>query len=153
MFSSQKEQNMNGKNKNPLLAGLMNVVIPGSSRLYINKDWIGFLGNFLIGIVAFLAAYYLGGLVQDSRTYALPQGLCWGILIPIIVVVLFIIGFKSASDHNNEINSAAFYNAKRTVSHESDQQEYKQIQSMRDDGLISEKEFDEKNAKVASRKK
>lgn len=153
IFSSQKEQNMNGKNKNPLLAGLMNVVIPGSSRLYVNRDWIGFLGSFLIGSVAFLAAYFLGGLVQDSRTYTLPQGFCWGILMTIIVVVLFMIGQKSARDHNNEIHSAAFYNSKRTVSHESDKQEYKQIQGMRDDGLISEKEFEEKNAKVASRKK
>lgn len=144
---------MDTKNKNPLLAGLMNVVIPGSSQLYVNKDLGRFLGSFLIGIVAYFAAFWLGNLVQDSRTYTLPQGLCTGTLMLIIIVVLFLSGQKAASGRNNETKSAAFYNSKRVVSHETDEKQYAQIQSMRDDGLISEEEYDEKNARVKSEKK
>jgi hypothetical protein len=142
---------MNTKIKNPLLAGLMNIVIPGSSQFYLNKDWGRSLGSFLLGIVAYFAALGLGNLVQGSRTYALPQGLVTGILMMVVVVVLFLSGQKAAKDHNNEIKSAAFYNSKRIVSHESDEKQYAQIQKMRDDGLISGEEYDEKNAKVKAK--
>lgn len=60
---------MDTKNKNPLPSGLMNVVLPGSSQLYVNKDWVSFLGSFLVGIAAYFAALWLGNLVQDSRTF------------------------------------------------------------------------------------
>jgi len=139
--------------KNPLLAGLMNVVIPGSSQLYVNKDWGRFISAFVIGVVAFIAAIWAGNTVQTARGYPLPQGVCPGILLLIIIVVLFLSGHRTAKGHNTEVKSAAFYNSKRTVSHESDEKQHAQIQKMRDEGLISEEEYDEKNAKVGEKKK
>jgi len=143
---------MDNKNKNPLLAGLLNVVIPGSSQLYVNHDWGRFIGAFVIGVVAFVAAIFGGNTVQAARGYALPQGLCTGVLMLIIIIVLFLSGHKTAKGRNTEINTAAFYNSKRTVSHESNEKQHAQIQKMRDEGLISEEEYEEKNAKVSSKK-
>ena len=143
---------MEKKNKNPMLAGLMNVVIPGSSQLYVNHDWGRFVGAFALGAVAFAAAILMGNVVQSARGFALPQGACMGILLMIVVVVLFLSGHRTASSRNIETKTAAFYNSKRTISHESAEKQYAQIQKLRDEGLISEEEFEEKNATVAAKK-
>ena len=143
---------MDKKNKNPMLAGLMNVVIPGSSQLYVNHDWGRFMGAFALGVVAFVIAVLMGNIVQSARGFALPQGVCMGILLMAVVVVLFLSGHKTASSRNTETRTAAFYNSKRTLSHESTEKQYAQIQKQRDEGLISEEEFEEKNAKVAAKK-
>lgn len=143
---------MDKKNKNPMLAGLMNVVIPGSSQLYVNHDWGRFMGAFALGVVAFVAAILMGNIVQSARGFALPQGVCMGILLMAVVVVLFLSGHRTASSRNTETRTAAFYNSKRTISHESTEKQYAQIQKLRDEGLISEEEFEEKNAKVAAKK-
>ena len=136
---------MDTKNKNPLLSGLMNVVLPGSSQLYVNKDWVSFLGSFLVGIVA--------GKPRPGFTHIpLPNGLCTGVLLLIVVVFLFISGQKTASGRNNEKISSAFYNSKRVVSHESDEKQLAQIQGMRDDGLMWEEEFEKKSAKIRLKK-
>jgi hypothetical protein len=71
----------------------------------------------------------------------------------IVVVVLFAGGYKVARERRSERDDATMYNAKRIVAHESDENKYTKIQEMRDEGLISEQEYDEKNAKVASNKK
>jgi hypothetical protein len=142
---------MDTKNKNPLFSGLMNVALPGSSQLYVNKDWISFLGSFLVGIVAYFAVLWLGNLIQDSRMFTLPNGSCTGPLLLIVIAALFWSGQKTAKDRNNESKSSVFYNSKRAMSHESDEKQYAHIQSLRDDGLISEEEFDEKNAKVKAK--
>jgi len=144
--------NNQNTNKNPLLAGLINVVTPGSSQLYVNHDWGRFIGAFIIGVVAFVAAIWGGNTVQSARGYALPQGLCTGILLMAVIVVLFLSGHGTAKGRNTEVNTAAFYNSKRTVSHESDEKQHAQIQKLRDEGLISEEEYEEKNAKVSSKK-
>jgi uncharacterized protein YacL len=144
---------MDNKNKNPLFAGLMNVLIPGSSHLYVNKDWSRFIRAFFIGAGAFVVAILLGNLVQHTRGYPLPQGICIGGLVIVIAVLLFLSGHKLARERDNEMNDAAFYNSKRNVSYESDQMKHTKIQKMRDEGLISDQEYEEKNAKVASNKK
>ena len=85
--------------------------------------------------------------------WAKQNRLSTGILLLIIIVMLFLSGYGTAKGRNTEVNTAAFYNSKRAVSHESDEKRYAQIQKMRDEGLISEEEYDEKNAKVAAKKK
>jgi hypothetical protein len=154
VFSSRKEQTMDKKeNKNPLLAGLANVLIPGSSQLYVNSDWSRFIREFIIGVMAFVVVILLGYLVQHTRGYPLPQGICMGGMVMVVVVLLFRSGHRVARERNNEMNAAELYNSKRIVSHESDEIKYTKIQKMRDEGLISEQEYDEKNARVTSRKK
>jgi len=139
--------------KNPLLAGLINVLIPGSGQLFVNKDWGRFIRAFIISVLAFAAAIWTGNLVQHSRGYTLPQGMCMGILVMIVIAVLFLSGYKTAKGRNSKMKDAALYNSMRTVSRDSDAIKYSKIQKMREEGLISEKEYDEKNAKVASNRK
>jgi len=139
------------ENKNPMLSGLLNVIIPGSSQVYVNRDWGRFIGAFILGVAAFAAAIWVGNLAQSARGYALPQGLCTGVMLTIIVVVLFLSGHREAKNRNIHLNNIAFYNSKRTVSRESGDRQHNQIQTMRDEGLISKQEFDEKNARVDSK--
>jgi hypothetical protein len=144
---------MDNKNKNPLLAGLINVLIPGSSHLYVNKDWGRFLRAFFVGVGAYVVVILLGNLVEHTRGYPLPQGILMSGLVMVVAVILFLSGHKAARERDNEINDAAFYNSKRIVFYESDQMKRTKIQRMRDEGLISDQEYDEKNAQVASNKK
>lgn len=136
--------------KNPMLAGFFNIVVPGSSHLYANKDWGMFSLTFVLGAVAWVAALWGGNLIQNSRGYALPQGVCMGVLLMTVIVVLFLSGHRTATERNLEVNTAAFYNSKRTILHGSKATQYAEIQKMRDEGLISEEEFEEKNAKVVA---
>ena len=141
------------ENKNPWLAGLVNVLLPGASQLYVNKDWSRFVGAFVINILALAATIALGNLIEHSRSYSLPQGLCMGILILIVIAALFAGGYNTARVRNNETDASAFYNSKRHVSHASNAVQHGEIQKMRDEGLISELEYKEKNAEVESDKK
>jgi len=142
---------MDNKIKNPLLAGLMNVVLPGASQLYVNHNWSRFVGTLVAGVAAFVAAVWVGNLVQGARGYFMAQGVCMGLMLMAVFVVLFLSGHKTAQDRNAEINTAAYYNSKRMVSHDSHEIQHAQIQKMHDEGLISKQEFDEKNAKVNSK--
>jgi Na+/melibiose symporter-like transporter len=144
---------MDNKNKNPLLAGLINVLIPGSSHLYVNKDWGRFIRAFFAGVGAYVVVILLGNLVEHTRGYPLPQGIFVSGLVMVVAVILFLSGQKAARERDNEMNDAAFYNSKRIVFYESDQMKRTKIQKMRDEGLISDQEYDEKNAQVASNKK
>ena len=146
--SSQKEQVMDNRNKNPLLAGLMNVVLPGSSQLYVNHDWGRFAGAFVLGVAAFTAAIWGGSVVQTARGYTLPTGMCMGIMLMAIIMILFNSGQKTAKERNTQIKTAAYYNSKRTVPHETYEQRNVRTKKMRDEGLISEQEYKDKNAKV-----
>jgi hypothetical protein len=144
---------MDKDNKNPLLAGLMNVLVPGSSHLYINRDWGKFIRAFIIGVLAFTVAYLTGSTVQDTRGVDLPQGLCMGGLLMAVVVVYFISGFKVARERNNEMNASAFYDSKRSASHAGGKISFTKTQKMRDESLVSDQEYDAENAKTASNTK
>ena len=104
---------MDKKNKNPLLAGLMNVLIPGSSQLYVNKDAGKFIRGFIVGGIALTVAVLLGSLVQNARGYTLPQGACMGPMVLVVVIVLFINGRKVAGERNRESVDADYYNSRR----------------------------------------
>jgi hypothetical protein len=145
----RKEKIMYKKNKNPLLAGLINVLIPGASQLYINQDWGRFIRALILNLLVLAAAFVAGNIIQQGRGYkSLPQGICTGIFLMIIIAALFASGYRTARLRNNETNAAAFYNSKRHVSHEKDEAQLTDIQKMRNEGLISSQEYDEKNAKI-----
>ena len=116
----EKEQLMEKKDKNPLLAGLMNVLIPGSSHLYVNKD----IGKFMIGLIigggALVLAVLLGSMVQNARGYMLPQGACMGSMILVVVIVLFFNGRKVARERNSENINSARYNGMRRSAKENE---------------------------------
>ena len=78
---------MDKKTKNPLLAGLINVLIPGSSQLYVNNDRAKFIRAFVVGAIALTVAVLLGSLIQNTRGYSLPQGVCMGSLVTAVAAV------------------------------------------------------------------
>ncbi len=108
---------MDKKNKNPLLAGLINVLIPGSSQLYVSNDRARFFRSFLMGAGTFIIAVILGNLIQNTRGYSLPQGVCMGSALTLVAVILFISGVRVAGEHNSETNNAAYYNSLRHESY------------------------------------
>lgn len=138
------------ESKNPLLAGLINVLIPGSSHVYVNKDWGKFIRAFLVSILVLGAGGAMADIVQGARGFALPQGVCTGTLLLIVASVLFSAGYKIGRTRLQEANASTFYNSKRQPSHGSIAAQHAEAQKMRYEGLISEQEFEDKNEKMDS---
>lgn len=99
--------------KNPMLAGLLNMLVPGSVYWFVEKDLNRFIKTLLGGIVVLFAVFQLGNAIQDIRNYSLPQGACTGILIMLVLAPLFLTGQKTASMHNQRVESTALYNLRR----------------------------------------
>jgi hypothetical protein len=142
------------KRRNPLLAGLFNVLIPGSSQLYVRNNWLRFgLFFVLYSLVIFIAAL-LGNNIQNVREYTLPQGLCTGTLLLGVFAFLFYSGMKMASDRNSDTDSAAHYESMRThVSKDDPVARLAKLQRQRDEGLISSEQQEVKKAEIESKKK
>jgi hypothetical protein len=96
---------MNKEFKNPLLAGLVNVLIPGISHLYVSRDWISFIGAFIINAFILVLAVAAGGIAQAAPRASLPQGVCTGILLTLVVVGMFAGGFNLARKNNDLIRA------------------------------------------------
>ena len=141
------------KSRNPLVIGLLNMLIPGSSSLFVNKDWRKFILFFIVYSFAIVAAVLLGNNIQNVREYTLPHGLCTGILLVGVLAFLFYTGMKEATARNREISSAAYYHSKRTDTSKGDQfSKLAHLQKQRDDGLISSEEQDIKEAERKSKR-
>lgn len=143
---------MKKENKNPLIAGLVNMLIPGASYLYVEKDRTRFITTLIGGILVIAAMLTLGNAIQNIRGYSLPQGLCPGALLLVVLVPLFVMGQRSARLHNSGMDETAHYNAQRQTTHGTDDIQLGKIQKMRDEGLISEQEYQAKKGKVSSKK-
>jgi hypothetical protein len=135
---------MSNEKKNPIVAGLLNMFIPGAGYLYVDNDRRRFITTLAGGILVIAVAVVLSNAIQNVRGYSLPQGLCTGVLLLLVFVPLFLTGQKIANQRNNMIDSTAHYNVLRTPSQGSDDARLGRIQKMRDEGLISEQEYDKK---------
>jgi hypothetical protein len=135
--------------KNPLLAGLFNILVPGSGYWYVNQDRGRFIKTLIIGIVAITAMIVVGGILQSTTGFPLPQGLCIGILLLMVLVPLFLNGQKAAIHHNFVIDNASLYTARQ---HGTDETQLARNQHLRDKGLISEQEYDSRKDNIASKK-
>ena len=142
------------KRRNPVLAGLFNVLIPGSSQLYVRNNWLRFGLFFVVySLVIFIAAL-LGNNIQNVREYTLPQGVCTGTLLLGVFAFLFYSGMKMASDRNSDTDSAAHYESMRThVSKDDPVARLAKLQRQRDEGLISSEQQEVKKAEIESKKK
>ena len=142
------------KRRNPLLAGLFNVLIPGSSQLYVRNNWLRFGLFFVVySLVIFIAAL-VGNNIQNVREYTLPQGICTSTLLLGIFAFLFYSGMKMASERNRETDSAAHYASMRThVSKDDPVARLAKLQRQRDEGLISSEQQEVKKAEIESKKK
>jgi hypothetical protein len=143
------------KRRNPLLAGFLNMLIPGSSQLYVNNNWPKFILFFIGNIFVIFVAILLGNNIQQIQEYTLPQGLCTGALLLGIFAFLFYSGMKMASIRNSETDSAAHYQSLRTnVSTKDDPvTRLAKLQRQRDEGLISSEQQESKKAEIEKKKK
>jgi len=134
--------------KNPLIAGLLNMLVPGSTYWYVDHDFGRFIKILIGGITTIIVLMLLGNAIQHSPNYSIPQGLCPGILLLIVLVPLFLNGQKNANQHNMVMDSATRYNTKQTGSHED---QIARNQNMRDKGLISEQEYESRKGNISSK--
>ena len=135
--------------RNPLLAGLLNMLIPGSSHLYVSKNWRKFILFLIVYSFMIFFVIMIGNNIQNIREYTLPQGLCTGILLLGVYAFLFFNGMKEASTRDSEIDSAAHYLSMRTDTSKGDPiAKLARIQRQRDEGLISSEQQDAKKAEI-----
>ncbi len=138
--------------RNPLLAGLLNMLIPGSSHLYVSKNWRKFILFLIVYSFMIFFVIMIGNNIQNIREYTLPQGLCTGILLLGVYAFLFFNGMKEASTRDSEIDSAAHYLSMRTDTSKGDPiAKLARIQRQRDEGLISSEQQDAKKAEIESK--
>ncbi|MBN1452505.1 MAG: hypothetical protein JW963_15930 [Anaerolineales bacterium] len=143
---------MEKSKKNPLLAGLLNMLVPGSVNIYIRRKWRKFILTFIgMGLVLAIAVW-LGTSLQSARFFSLPQGLCPGILALIVLVPLFLNGLNAAKEHNKILEDKVLYQSRKPVPQDDDDEQLKKIQEMRDEGLISEQQYNTRKSKVVSKK-
>jgi len=135
--------------KNPLLAGLFNMLVPGSGYWYVDQDRERFIKTLIVGIVAIAALIVLGNILQNTTGFPLPQGLCIGILLLMVLVPLFRNGQTAAIHHNFVLDNAVLYTARQRGNN---QAQLARNQNLRDKGLISEQEYDSHKDSITSRK-
>jgi hypothetical protein len=134
--------------KNPLLAGLLNILVPGSGYWYVNRDRARFIKTLILGIAVILALIVVGNIFQSTTGFPLPQGICIGLLLLIVLVPLFQKGQRAAIHHNFVLDNAGMYNARQRGTNEA---QLARNQNLRDKGLISEQEYDSRKDGIASK--
>jgi hypothetical protein len=135
--------------KNPLLAGLINVLVPGLGYWFVDKDRGRFIKTFIIVIAAITAVVVISNIIQNTTGYPLPQGVCPGVLLLIVLVPLFQKGQKAALHHNFVLDSAGQYTGRQQGN---DQVQLAKNQNMRDKGYISEQEYDSRKDSITKKK-
>lgn len=135
---------MSKEKKKPIITGVLNMFVPGSGYLYVDNDRNRFIKTFIGAGLLITAVIFLGNAIQNIRGYPLSQGPCTGILLLIIFVPLFLTGQKIAHQHNDMIENTSHYNEHRAASQGSDDAKLEKIQKMRDEGLISDQEYQKK---------
>lgn len=139
------------KRRNPLLAGLLNMLIPGSSHIYVGDDRRRFILSFIGGTLMIVLAFMVGNNIQKMRVYTLPQGVCMGSLVLLAFGYLFYNGMKKANRRNGEIDSAAHYQSLRTETSSDDRATtLADLERQRDEGLISIARYEAKKAEIES---
>ena len=139
--------------KNPLIAGLLNMLVPGFGNYYVGKNLKGFLITLIVSAVLIFLAITLGTAIQDIKNSTLLIGLCPSALVLVILVPLFLKGMQMARTHNGGIDSTARFNESRQSMKGTEQSKRDQIKTMRDTGLISKEEYGQKKDKIDEEKK
>jgi len=135
--------------KNPLLAGLLNMLVPGSAYWYVDQDRERFIKTLIMGIAAIAALVVVGTIIQNTTGFPLPQGACIGILLLFVLVPLFQKGQKAAIQHNFVLDSANLYTSRQKGN---DKAQFARNQDLRDKGYISEQEYESRKDNIASKK-
>jgi hypothetical protein len=139
---------MEKSKKNPLIAGLLNMLVPGSIHIYIRREWRKFILTFIGIELALAIAIWLGISLQSGRSFSLPQGVCPGVLALFVLVPLFISGQRSATEHNKILGDEDLYQSRKPTSQDDENEQLRKIQKMRDEGLISKQQYEARKSKV-----
>ncbi|MGE5374440.1 MAG: SHOCT domain-containing protein [Bacteroidota bacterium] len=131
--------------KNPLLAGLFNMLVPGSAYWYVDRDRGRFIKTLILGVAAYAVVIAIGTLLQNTTGFPLPQGICMGILLLFVIVPLFQMGQRAANHHNFVLDNASMYTARQ---HGSNQAQIARNQDLRDKGYISEQEYESRKDNI-----
>jgi hypothetical protein len=136
------------KKKNPLIAGLLNILIPGLGHLYLGH-WPGcilwFFGYAVIGGIVFFIASFVERSFGDHL-----QGLPTIILILLFVLMLFNDAFTFAKRQNKKA-ALAMPETKKSEEQEDTQAKLKKFQEMFNAGLITKEDYERKKADILSR--
>ena len=135
--------------KNPLLAGLINMLVPGSGYWYVAQDRGRFIKTLIVGIAAIAAMIVLGNIIENTVEFPMPQGLCMGILLLFALVPLFLNGQKAALHHNYVLDSASQYTSRQRGTNEA---QLAKNQDLRDKSMISKQEYDSRKDNIISKK-
>ena len=134
--------------KNPVLAGLFNMLLPGSGYWYVDRDRRHFLRILIVGAAALAAVIWIGNILQNTTGFPLPQGICTGILLLLVLVPLFMNGQRAAVQHNFVIDNANIYAARQRGSEKA---QLERNQDLRDKGYISEQEFESRKDSITNK--
>ena len=147
-FHSLPEMEFVMEKKNPLITGLLNVVGPGLGHLYVNNDLWRFIRTLIGGIAAIFVLIIMGNAMQNSTSVSLPQGVCSGILLLLVLVPLFLNGQNIAIQHNKRMDQAARYGSQQ---HGSAETQLAKNQELRDKSMISKQEFESRRDDISSK--
>ena len=114
----------------------------------MDQDREHFIKTLVVGIAAIAAMIVVGTVLQKTTGFPLPQGLCVGMLLLIVLVPLFLNGQKAAIHHNFVMDNASLYTARQ---HGTDAAQLARNQHLRDKGLISEQEYDSRKDNITSK--
>jgi hypothetical protein len=103
----------------------------------------------ILGVVVIAVLIVLGNIFQRTSGFPLPQGLCPGILLLLVLAPLFRSGHKAAVQHNSVLGVADRYTARQSGSNDA---QLARNQHMRDKGMISEQEFDSRKDSINRKK-
>jgi hypothetical protein len=137
---------------NPIAAGLLNMLVPGSINIFFKKGWKRFLLTFVGMEIVLAIVIWVGISLQGTRSFNVPQGLCPGALSLVVLVPLFLNGFKTATENNKIQSDKALYQSRKPESADNDDEQLKKIQTMRDEGLISKQQYEARKGKIGSKK-
>ena len=136
------------KKKNPLLVGLLNMLVPGSAYWYVGQDRGRFIRTFIIGVAVIAALIAVGTVFQTTTGFPLPQGVCIGTLLLFVLVPLFRNGQRAASHYNFVLDNASMYTTRQ---HGTSEAQLARNQHLRDKGLISVQEYDSRKNSITSK--
>jgi hypothetical protein len=134
--------------KNPLLAGLFNMLVPGLAYWYVDKDRGRFIKTLIIGGTAIIVVIVIGTVLQNTTGFPLPQGICTGVLLLFVLVPLFLRGQSAANHHNFVMDSATLYTARQSGNNEA---QLARNQELRSKGYISEQEFESRKDSITKK--
>jgi hypothetical protein len=86
------------KNKHPLVGGLLNLLVPGLSNVYV-RQWAGAVGQFFASVLGLLALLFVAVLLERTKP-PWPEGLAPTAVLLLYFLGQFLKGMATVRRHN-----------------------------------------------------